>query len=252
MSDSPRVALATCSWLPDGSDDVVHLMKALAGLGVRAEPVVWDSGADWASYDLTVVRSTWDYPARRDAFLAWADAVPRIVNAPEVLRWNTDKRYLRDLAAAGVPVVETLWDPADVPSSWPEYVIKPAVSIGSRDTARWGPGEEERARAHLRALRSEGRAVMVQPYLSAVDTLGETALVFRDGAFSHAARKAPILTAGAGIEGPVAFDASRGQVTPSEAAPSSSPSPNAPSPPRPAASCTPASTSSRGRTARPC
>jgi glutathione synthase/RimK-type ligase-like ATP-grasp enzyme len=207
------IAFATCSLLPDGSDDVRALTGALAPLGVEAEPVIWDAGVDWSRYDLVVIRSTWDYPERRDAFTAWADGLARVLNPAGVIRWNTDKRYLRDLAAAGLPVVPTRWDPDDVPADWPEYVVKPAVSIGSGDTARWGPGEREQARAHLRSLRDAGRTAMVQPYLSAVDGVGETALVYCDGEFSHAGRKAQILTAGAGIQGPVRGDTTRGQVT---------------------------------------
>jgi hypothetical protein len=207
------IAFATCSWLPGGSDDVRDLIGALAPLDVEAEPVIWDGGADWSRYDLVVIRSTWDYTSRRDAYVAWAESLPRVLNPAEVIRWNTDKRYLRDLADAGLPVVPTLWDPDDIPSEWPEYVIKPAVSIGSGDTARWGPGEEEQARAHLRSLRDAGRTAMVQPYLAAVDTAGETALVFCDGEYSHAGRKAQILTAGAGVQGSVRNDATRGQVT---------------------------------------
>ncbi|MFC9974056.1 RimK family alpha-L-glutamate ligase [Spirillospora sp. NPDC127200] len=194
------VALATCAGLPGGSDDVVALREALAALGVPAVPAVWDdAGVDWAAFDLVVVRSTWDYTDRREEFLAWAEGVPRLLNGAAVLRWNTDKRYLRDLAEAGVPVTPTLWDPPDLPADWPEYVIKPAVSAGSRDTARWREGEEDRAREHLRALLSGGRTAMVQPYLSAIDTAGETALLFCDREFSHAARKAPILAAGTGV-----------------------------------------------------
>jgi glutathione synthase/RimK-type ligase-like ATP-grasp enzyme len=211
------IAFATCSLLPDGSDDVQHLIDALAPLGVGAEPVSWDADVDWSRYDLVVIRSTWDYTDRRDEFVAWAESLPRVLNPAGIIRWNTDKRYLRDLVGAGVPVVPTLWDPDDIPSEWPEYVIKPAVSIGSGDTARWGPGEEDAARAHLRSLREAGRTAMVQPYLSAVDTAGETALVFCDGEYSHAGRKARILTAGAGIEGPVRDDVTRGQVTASTA-----------------------------------
>ena len=211
------IALATCSLLPDGSDDVQDLIPALAAEGADAEPVVWDADVDWSRYDLVVIRSTWDYTERRDAFAAWAESLPRVLNSAAIVRWNTDKRYLRDIAAAGVPVVPTLWDPDDIPSQWPEYVIKPAVSIGAGDTARWGAGEEDAARAHLRSLREAGRTAMVQPYLSAVDTVGETALVFCDGEYSHAGRKAQILTAGAGVQGWVRDDPTRGQVTPSTA-----------------------------------
>ncbi|TDD69988.1 hypothetical protein E1293_35160 [Actinomadura darangshiensis] len=217
MAPRTTVAFATCSLLPEGSDDVQILTGALASLGVGAEAVSWDAEVDWSRYDLVVIRSTWDYTARRDEFVAWAESLPRVLNPAGVVRWNTDKRYLRELAEAGVPIVPTLWDPDDIPSGWPEYVVKPAVSIGSRDTARWGPGEEDAARAHLRSLRDAGRTVMVQPYLRAVDTAGETALVFCEGEYSHAGRKAQILSAGAGVQGPVRDDPARGQVTASTA-----------------------------------
>ncbi|MFA1548085.1 RimK family alpha-L-glutamate ligase [Actinomadura chokoriensis] len=211
------VAFATWSLLPGGSDDVQALIAALAPLGVDAEPAVWDADVDWSRHDLVVIRSTWDYTSRREEFVGWAESLPRVLNPAGLVRWNTDKRYLRDLADANLPVVPTRWDPDDVPPDWPEYVIKPAVSIGSGDTARWGPGEEEQARAHLRSLRGAGRTAMVQPYLSAVDTAGETALVFCEGEFSHAGRKAQILTAGAGVQGSVRDDTERGQVTASTA-----------------------------------
>ncbi|GAA2732105.1 hypothetical protein [Actinocorallia aurantiaca] len=194
-----RIAIATFAGLPDGDEDFPVLREALAVHGHTAEPVVWDSGADWTAFDLVVVRNTWDYILRLEEFLAWADGTGNLANRADVLRWNTDKRYLRDLAAAGVPVVPTLWDPDELPG-WPEYVIKPAVSAGSRDTARWSAGESAPARAHLDRLRAEGRTVMVQPYLDAVDSAGETALVFFDGEFSHAVRKAPILAPGSGVQ----------------------------------------------------
>ncbi|MCP2338255.1 ATP-grasp domain-containing protein [Actinomadura rupiterrae] len=212
-----KVAIATFAAIPDGGAEAALLRSSLASLGVTAEPLAWDDPeADWSSYDLTVIRSTWDYTERLDEFLAWADALPNVANPAAVLRWNTDKRYLRELAEAGVPTVPTLWDPDDIPTDWDEFVIKPAVSAGSRDTARWRRGEEdEQARAHLAALR--GRPTMVQPFLSAVDTEGETALVYCDGEFSHAARKGPILRAGAGVEGLVTGEDGRGAITPARA-----------------------------------
>ena len=83
------------------------------------------------------------------------------------------------------------WDP---PAG--EYVIKPTVSAGSRDTARYGPGEHARARSHLRALLDAGRTAIVQPYLGAVDEHGETALLFFAGEYSHAVRKGQMLRPG--------------------------------------------------------
>jgi glutathione synthase/RimK-type ligase-like ATP-grasp enzyme len=197
-STRPRVALATFSVFPDGDVDDAGLPAALGG----ADFVVWDDPeADWDRYDLVVVRSTWDYHARRDAFLDWADRLgPRLVNPPELLAWNTDKRYLHEVAEAGLPVVPTTLVPPGAPFAAPagEYVVKPTVSAGSRDTARFAGGAQEQARAAglVRDIHASGRTAMVQPYVASVDTRGETALLFFDGAFSHAIHKGPLLRPG--------------------------------------------------------
>jgi glutathione synthase/RimK-type ligase-like ATP-grasp enzyme len=187
-----RIALATCAAFPAGDEDDAPLAAALP----EAEFAIWDDpSADWDAFDLVVVRSTWDYQERRDAFLAWARSLPRVVNPLPVLAWNTDKRYLGELPGA---VDTSFLDPGDAFSPPDgEYVVKPSVSAGSRDTARFAPGEEERAAALVARIHASGRTAMVQPYLHAVDQDGETALMFFDGAFSHAIRKAPILQPGA-------------------------------------------------------
>ena len=148
-----RLAIATCAALPQLDDDGPALLAALAARGVVAEPAVWtDAAVEWGRFDAVVIRSTWDYAPRRDAFVAWAERVEaetRLVNPASVVRWNTDKRYLAQLAAAGAPtvpltVVESL-DALRLPSDG-EFVIKPTISAGSLDTARFGPGEHDGAR----------------------------------------------------------------------------------------------------------
>jgi hypothetical protein len=199
-----RVALVTCAKLPELDADDRLVLEPLAQLGITAEPVIWDDpGARWDSYDLVVLRNPWDYVTRRDEFLQWAHTLPGLLNPPAVAEWNTDKRYLAELAAAGVPVTPTTFvGPADLwlpPSSDAEYVIKPTVSAGSRDTGRYGPDSRDAALAHLARLQAAGRITMIQPYLSAVDGYGETALLyFADPVtgrltFSHSIRKGPML-----------------------------------------------------------
>lgn len=209
-SSAPRIALATCSFLPGLADDDVPLLDALRDRGVEAEAVVWDDAAvDWSAFDLVVVRSTWDYSGRREEYLDWIRSLPRVVNPPELIEWSTDKAYLRDLAEAGLPTVPTIWlDPARnfssraVHTRMPangDFVIKPTVSRGSRDTGRYQAGEAHSrglAITHAVSLLRDGRHVMVQPYLTQVDTVGETAMVFLNGEFSHSVRK------GAMLEGP--------------------------------------------------
>lgn len=212
-----RCALAVSEVGERYDDDLPLVHAASADAGLAVEVVRWDApDVDWAAYDLVVVRSCWDYTWRVEEFLAWAGAVPRLRNPVEVLRWNADKTYLRDLAGAGCPVVPTVWDPAsvqDLPDAQ-EWVVKPSVSAGARDTARWSTPAD--ALSHVRALQADGRTAMVQPYLTAVDAAGETALLHFGGAFSHAVRKGPLLRPG---DGPDEDRVGREELSPATARP---------------------------------
>ena len=135
-----RVALAGCSVVDDPDEPL--LVDALEPRGVEASGRAWDDpDVDWPSYDLVVVRSTWGYVHRREEFLAWAEGVPRLANPASALRWNTDKRYLERLAAAGIPVVPTTYVPSDFEPPPGEYVVKPTISAAAEDTSRYGPSD---------------------------------------------------------------------------------------------------------------
>ena len=142
--------------------------------------------------DLVILRATWDYIDRLDEFLDWTTRVPNLLNAPEVVAWNTDKRYLADLAEAGVPTVPSrFFAPGErvrLPTG--EVVVKPAVGAGSVGAQRFT--DPDAAREHAAALQADGRTVLVQPYDPRVED-GETALVFLGGAQSHAFTKGPML-----------------------------------------------------------
>ena len=195
-----RIGLATCAALPGLDPDEQLVLEPLRGLGVEPVPAVWDDPAvDWAAFEFTVIRSTWDYTARLDEFLAWTRGVPRIFNPAEVIAWNTNKRYLADLAAAGLPVVPTEWiEPGgkvDLPADG-AHVLKPAVGAGSVDAGRFDmrlAHEVDLARAHATRLLAAGHTVMVQPYLEQIDTAGEAGLIYLNGEFSHAVSKGAML-----------------------------------------------------------
>jgi len=195
-----RVALVTAASARHLDEDLPPLEKALAEVGLQPGIEVWDDpDVRWGRYDLVVLRSAWDYVPRRRELLEWAAAVAaetRLANPLAVLEWCTDKRYLRDLQAAGVPVVPTIFlepgDPVHVPPTI-EVVVKPTISAGSADTERWSPEQRAQAAEQIRALQAAGRTVMLQPYLHGVDDHGETACVFFGGRFSHAIRKGAIL-----------------------------------------------------------
>lgn len=202
--ESSRVALVTCDLFPSLWDDDFPLRDALLARGVQAAAVRWDDPTvDWAGFDLAMLRSPWDYVPRRDDFVAWAHRVPHLFNPADIVEWNTDKRYLADLAAQDVPVTPTTFvGPGEswTPPATGEWVVKPAISAGSQDTGRYAlPAQSSPAAAHVARLTAAGRTAMIQPYLSAVDTEGETALLFFPSpsgplTFSHAARKGPMLT----------------------------------------------------------
>lgn len=199
-----RVAVVTCDpLLPTGDAGDAPLIKALSARGVDVSVVSWsDAAVAWDAFDLTILRSSWDYTERRDEFLRWLDRVPRLHNPADVVRVNTDKIYLRSLAEAGLPIVPTTFiepgAPLELPSSG-QFVVKPSVGAGSRGAGRFDadqPGELGRAEAHAAHLHAAGRTLLVQPYLTGVDSAGETALVFIDGQFSHGIRKGRMLAAG--------------------------------------------------------
>lgn len=199
MAGSPRVALATMAQDVDADDDLPSMIEALRARGVDARAVAWDApGEDWAAFDQVVIRSTWDYAERIEEFLAWADDVARVTvlrNPAEVVRWNSDKRYLRWLSDRGVSVLPTTFiEPgagAILPDE-PDFVLKPVVSAGAQDTARYTLDQRAAAERHLAMLHAAGKPAMVQPYLPQI-AQGERALVFLDGRFSHAIRKGPVL-----------------------------------------------------------
>ena len=186
----PNVALATSAEIPEGDEDFEPLIGALASEGVVAEAAVWDDPAvDWPRFDLVLPRATWDYAERRDEFLAWAAAMRWVLNPLEVLEWNTDKeRYLTDLAARGVPVVPTEFVAPGAQLEQPDgpFVVKPAISAGGRNSARFDPADAEAARELVARIHAAGRTAMVQPFLGEDE---ETALVYIDGAYSHAVRR---------------------------------------------------------------
>lgn len=193
-----RVGIATCAALPEGhADEARLLVPELRGRGAEVDFCVWsDPGVDWGRFDSVVVRSVWDYTRRREEFLSWADSVgSRLQNAPAVLRWNSDKRYMGGLAEAGIPVVPTEFvGPGESqPPLEGEVVVKPTVSAGARDTGRFGPATHADAVGLIDRICAAGRTAMVQPYLAAVDEAGETALVFFAGEESHALRKLAVL-----------------------------------------------------------
>lgn len=148
----------------------------------------WDQGP--GDGDVTLALFAWGYHldvARWEAILAAWPAERLLLNAPALLAWNTRKTYLRELEAAGMPIVPSWFGRADTASvaaaferfGAGELVVKPQVSGGSYRTVRVRPGD---------AVEPLDDAI-VQPFVSAVSGEGELSFLFIGGMFSHAVRK---------------------------------------------------------------
>ena len=223
-SGSPHIALVTAREALSLDEDLPLLAAAVRETGAQASTPIWDDArVDWQRFDLAVLRSTWDYCERIDEFLDWAERCAtqtRLLNAPQLMRWNVDKHYLVDLARKGVPVVPSRYvEPKDDPARalgefldvdpptlhaghidrFDQFVVKPSIGAGSRDAARYRRADREAALAHVARLNGAGRSILLQPYLERVDEVGETAMVFFAGEWSHSVRKGPLLKLDAGL-----------------------------------------------------
>jgi glutathione synthase/RimK-type ligase-like ATP-grasp enzyme len=194
----------TSEALPHLYEDDLLLVAALDAIGIDSCPAIWsDASVDWLAYDALVVRSPWDYFVRLREFRAWLDARiasgVRMCNSSEILDWNFDKRYLQDLAAAGVSPVPTIVVPRgerpDVVAlararGWEEIVVKPTISGGAYCTHRFRLDDADRYRDDI-ARTLLDRGLLIQPFLPEILSAGELSLLFFDGVFSHAVRKRP-------------------------------------------------------------
>ncbi|MBI5245764.1 MAG: hypothetical protein HY923_01175 [Elusimicrobia bacterium] len=199
----PRVALVTCASIRELTDDDRPLLGELAGLGIDAQPAVWDDPSKaWSGYDLVLIRSAWDYHLKPAAFASWLTRLEIsgavLWNPAAVLRANADKSYLKALEAAGVAVAPTLWVSAGSSANldalldsrgWDEAVVKPVVSAGAYRTSRVRRGDPAGQIALDEVLAHSG--AMVQPYLPEIAAEGEWSFIFLGGEFSHAVLKTP-------------------------------------------------------------
>lgn len=189
-SRRPDVLLVTCAALPDGGPEA-GLVDLFARRGIDAEFAVWDDPVvDWSAADLIAIRTTWDYAAKVDSFVSWtrvAGRQCRMVNAPEVLAWNTDKRYLQELAEWGLPVVPTVAvrNGAELDVALLSYdvaVIKPVVGVSGNGLTVWRAGHP---------APPVDRPMVVQPLVETVRTLGEASVFVMAGQPVGQVRKLP-------------------------------------------------------------
>jgi glutathione synthase/RimK-type ligase-like ATP-grasp enzyme len=190
----------TCNPLPAPDVDTPLLAAALDAHELRNETRDWrDASVDWSDTRFTMLRSPWNYVDALDEFLEWAEHVATVSalwNPLDIIRWNTNKTYLLDLAARGAPIVPTVVLPRDSAASldgiadaqgWNTVVVKPAVGVGGYGAGRFDVGDDA-GQQHLDVLLPEGD-VLVQQYAPSIEDDGEMSLLVFDGVASHAVHK---------------------------------------------------------------
>jgi glutathione synthase/RimK-type ligase-like ATP-grasp enzyme len=201
-----KVALVTCRSMGDYNNNVESeddlLLRHLQQKELEVTLAVWDDlTVEWGRFDAVVVKSPWDYFDKINAFYGWLKEMEQqkvlLLNPAQVMRWNADKLYLRDIEAAGFPVVPTIWfnkgdifqpDQLFKQLQAEKVVVKPRVSGGSKNTFAFSLEEAEQEADGINDLFAQ-EAFMVQTFLPEVLTQGEWSFIFFRGAFSHAVRK---------------------------------------------------------------
>lgn len=199
-----RIALLT---LEDRTGYVIDddlAADALRQRGFEVAEIPWsDTTIDWSRWDLVIVRSTWDYHIRPDEFLETLGRIEasgtRLENPRDLIIWNLDKRYLRDLAARDVPIVPSIWGDGGTPETFTalfdalgtrEIVVKPVVSANALDTFRLQhPIDPDTL--HTLTQTFAGRPWFAQPFVNSVLDDGEISAFYFGGQLSHAVRKVP-------------------------------------------------------------
>ena len=161
--------------------------------GMSVIDVDWaDKSIDWSRFEAAIIGTTWDYWDHHDAFIETLQHIERetlLLNSSSLVRWNSHKGYLRDLAAKGAKLIPTLWldrvdDTAFVATferlGSNDLVFKRQVGAGADGQFRLAPSD---------ALPEMPHPMMVQPFMSRIQEEGEYSFIFIDGAFSHALLK---------------------------------------------------------------
>ena len=174
---------------------------SLVNKGLRVVRTNWDNPEfDWSSSKYLIIRSTWDYSERIDEFLGWMERVSQVcqlINPVELVRWNIDKNYLRDIAKRGVPIVPTYFVSKGetislssilLKKGWQHVVIKPVISCAGRETHKVLFSDLDKYEPIFAQLVKQ-ESMMVQPFIESIETKGEISMMVFGGKYSHSVLK---------------------------------------------------------------
>lgn len=192
----PPTAKTEMGWKEDNL-----LRAALEKQGFKVARKSWsDPDFNWAQTEAVIFRTTWDYFDRFAEWQAWLERVSaqtRLINPIELVRWNMDKHYLRDLQSQGINIPETRYieigeqttlTSLHEETGWIETILKPCVAGSARHTYRLDHGSLAKHEAIFQQLISK-EAMMLQPFQHNVVSQGEVSLMVMGGICTHAVIK---------------------------------------------------------------
>jgi len=177
------------------------LKSAFEAQGLKVDITYWDNPTyEWQETKSVLFRTIWDYFERFDEFWEWLEQVKtktRLINSYELIKWNIDKHYLKDLSSWGIETVPTYFADKGCNmklheiakrNQWKDLVIKPAISASAFKTYKILANEIQANEKLFNSLVQE-RNMLVQPYFETITQLGEASLMVFDGKFTHAILK---------------------------------------------------------------
>lgn len=197
-----RIAVVSCNDLPDLFGGEKLLLPALVELQYEVHIVIWnDPQVPWQSFDLVLIRCTWDYHENLAAFQTWLSMLTSldvlVVNDVDTMFWNLDKNYLFELQSKACQVIPSLHlQPEDHRSlldlieamQVDEIVVKPTQSAGAWRTLRVNRDNASAYENEFGEWRRQ-QAFLVQAFMPEIVTQGEWSLIFFDGQYSHSLLK---------------------------------------------------------------
>ncbi|WP_412465747.1 ATP-grasp domain-containing protein [Pedobacter sp. KLB.chiD] len=198
-----KIALIT--YLDQGAYDSItveseddKLLNFLKEKGLNIEKVIWnDTYINWEEYSIAILKSPWDYFDLIEDFYTWLDLLEtkkvKLLNPIDVVRWNSDKRYLKEIETAGLKIIPSIFinkqDRLTLKHYFEKFntnrlIVKPCISGGAKNTFRVTINDVDALAPKLNQLLQE-EDFIIQPFLPEILESGEWSFIFFNGTYSH-------------------------------------------------------------------
>jgi glutathione synthase/RimK-type ligase-like ATP-grasp enzyme len=186
------------------NDEDSELLLFLQQKGLEIDFVVWnDDTINWENYNIVLIKSPWDYHEKISLFYSWLENIKllglRMLNPLDIIKWNSNKRYLDDISKAGLPVIPSIYldQGTQIPTdnllfkqlNTDKIVVKPCVSAGAKNTIILDEVSIVQQAKNINLLLLEEEYI-VQPFIKEIAD-GEWSFIFFNGQYSHSALKVP-------------------------------------------------------------